>query len=201
MPPLQIVGVHQFPIKPSGADVNENVVSEEAAAECGLSREMVRAAPPLAAAIGQFDRVAREELGGSVTLVTDGQLPLRQSLYPEAVRKNITLPSYYQRFHDLRKELAALVPGHAPRPTAAAAGEDDGEAAEEEEDGVEGMLRALELPSDPSPEPALRRARNMGRVLQRLVGEGGGPVRLTTDCYHTIAIARAIKLFVILSLP
>lgn len=37
-------------------------------------------------------------------LVTDGQLPLRQCLHPEACSKNIDLPEYYNVFHDLRKD-------------------------------------------------------------------------------------------------
>lgn len=39
-------------------------------------------------------------------IVTDGQLPLRQSLHPEACRKEFDIPSYYSMFHDLRKEVA-----------------------------------------------------------------------------------------------
>lgn len=41
-------------------------------------------------------------------LVTDGQLPLRQCLHPEACSKNIDLPSYYYLFHDLRKDFRAF---------------------------------------------------------------------------------------------
>ena len=88
----QIVGVHQFPVKPSGADINENFLSEEATQEFGVKEGEVRTAPPLSAVLGQFDSIAMGELGGGITLVTDGQLHLRQSLYPEAIRKNITLP-------------------------------------------------------------------------------------------------------------
>ena len=42
--------------------------------------------------------------------MTDGQLPIRQCLFPEAQRKGITLPAYYNRFHDLRKEFSAAYP-------------------------------------------------------------------------------------------
>lgn len=50
-------------------------------------------------------------------LVTDGQLPLRQCLHPEAWRKDIELPYYYTMFHDLRKEVARFVgkPDEAPQ--------------------------------------------------------------------------------------
>ncbi|PZC74539.1 hypothetical protein B5X24_HaOG207706 [Helicoverpa armigera] len=37
-------------------------------------------------------------------LVTDGQPPLRQCLHPEACSKDLSLPTYYARFHDIRKE-------------------------------------------------------------------------------------------------
>ena len=46
----------------------------------------------------------------TVCLVTDGQLPIRQCLFPEAQRKGITLPAYYSKFHDLRKEFSAAYP-------------------------------------------------------------------------------------------
>ncbi|KAF4525518.1 hypothetical protein B566_EDAN014904 [Ephemera danica] len=36
--------------------------------------------------------------------VTDGQLPLRQCLHPEACSKNIQLAEFYETFYDLRKE-------------------------------------------------------------------------------------------------
>ena len=35
-----------------------------------------------------------------------GQLPVHQVLFPEATRKGITVPPYYYRFHDLRKEFS-----------------------------------------------------------------------------------------------
>jgi len=42
-------------------------------------------------------------------MVTDGQLPIRQCLHPEAWRKEFELPDYYNRFHDLRKEVATFL--------------------------------------------------------------------------------------------
>ena len=124
--------------------------------------------------IGQFDRVACDELGSNLTLVTDGQLHLRQSLYPEAIRKNITLPSYYQRFHDLRKEFAAAVPGHQPPPACKVDSEEDQGVEGEEEGGVDSMLRSLSLQPDASPDLAVRRVNSMARILQRLLSDGGG---------------------------
>jgi len=50
----------------------------------------------------------------SFTLVTDGQLHLRQSLHPEAQRKGLRLQKYLYSFHDLRKEFAARHTDKAP---------------------------------------------------------------------------------------
>ena len=38
------------------------------------------------------------------SLITDGQLHLRQVLHPEAIKKSILLPAYFYKFYDLRKE-------------------------------------------------------------------------------------------------
>ena len=42
--------------------------------------------------------------------MTDGQLHVRQCLFPEAQRSGVDLPSYYYHFHDLRKEVASIAP-------------------------------------------------------------------------------------------
>jgi len=156
----KIVGVHQFPVRPSGADINENILSEEVTTEFGISEQEVKSAPPLESVIRQFDSVAQDELGGDLTLVTDGQLHLRQCLYPEATRKNITLPSYYQRFHDLRKEFQSCVPSPVANTVDAGGG------------AVEEMLTAFNLPSDLAPDKSLKTVNNMARILQKLVSDG-----------------------------
>ena len=115
-------------------------MSEEATQDFGIKEVDVKGAPPLSYAIHQFDILARDILGGgdNFRLVTDGQHHLRQCLYPESVRKNISLPAYYQRFHDLRKEMSSLVTGNAD--TAADTG--GGSSC------VEEMLKTLDLPED-----------------------------------------------------
>lgn len=40
----------------------------------------------------------------NVFIITDGQLPLRQCLHPEACAKEIHLPPLYWKFADLKKE-------------------------------------------------------------------------------------------------
>ena len=144
-------------MSPAGSDINENTLSEEVTTEFGIGEADIKGAPPLSSVIRQFDILARDVLGGgdNFTLVTDGQLHLRQCLYPEAVRKNISLPHYYQRFHDLRKEFSSLVSTPAKScPDAPAA--DTGGGNNNNSGGgngnnplsVEEMLTALNLPED-----------------------------------------------------
>lgn len=57
----------------------------------------------------QFDQHLRQTLAidpdaANFRLVTDGALPLRQCLHPEACSKGLQLPTYYTRYNDLRKE-------------------------------------------------------------------------------------------------
>lgn len=60
--------------------------------------------------IFQFDRflsskgVHPDHGGKSFCVLTDGQLHLRQCLHPESSTKNISLPSYFYKFYDLRRE-------------------------------------------------------------------------------------------------
>lgn len=51
----------------------------------------------------------------NICLVTDGQLPLRQCLHPEAGAKEIHLPSYYWKFSDLKKEYVQSKSGDLSR--------------------------------------------------------------------------------------
>ena len=45
---------------------------------------------------------------------------------------------------------------------------------EEEEGGVDSMLRSLSLQPDASPDLAVRRVNSMARILQRLLSDGVG---------------------------
>ena len=60
--------------------------------------------------LAQFDRflsakgVHPDHGGRSFCLLTDGQAHLRQCVQHECCKKNISLPSYFYRFYDLRKE-------------------------------------------------------------------------------------------------
>ncbi len=111
----------KYPVKPSSADINENVLSESCRVDLGLQESQILAAPGLAQVLADFDREVSAVVGSGATssnrrrrtftLVTDGQLHLRQALFPETQRKGLTLPDYYFYFHDLRKEFVAMYPG------------------------------------------------------------------------------------------
>ena len=83
-------------------------MSEECRNDYGLAEADIKAAAPLEVVLRQFDQEAKAKGLEAQTccLVTDGQLPVRQVLFPEATRKGITVPPYYYRFHDLRKEFS-----------------------------------------------------------------------------------------------
>ncbi|EDV37294.1 uncharacterized protein Dana_GF13378, isoform A [Drosophila ananassae] len=68
--------------------------------------EAQAAGKPLSEAIDEFDAYLRSLSlhDTEIKLVTDGQLPLRQCLHREASAKDLELPTYYNRFSDLRKE-------------------------------------------------------------------------------------------------
>ncbi|XP_050080103.1 RNA-binding protein fusilli-like [Anopheles maculipalpis] len=74
---------------------------------------------PLEEVIQQFDEYTKslnlDPHCPSFRLVTDGQLPLRQCLHPEASAKDIDLPQYYWRFCDLRKEFVRYRAGDLSR--------------------------------------------------------------------------------------
>ena len=147
-------------MSPAGWDINENILSEEVSTEFGITENDVKGAPPLSAVIRQFDSLARDVLSGpeNLTLVTDGQLHLRQCLWPEVTRKNLSLPPYFSRFHDLRKEFQSQLPTS------------DGGAGESLT--VEEMLKSLNLPEDDTQETALRTVNNMAKVVMKMLADG-----------------------------
>lgn len=91
-------------MRPKNKDINDNILSEIARDYYGIDEEAIKTAITLEEVLAKLD----ESLAGlgpeSFTLVTDGQLHLRQVLHPEAIKKGITLPPYCYRFFDVRKE-------------------------------------------------------------------------------------------------
>ncbi|XP_045512788.1 RNA-binding protein fusilli isoform X1 [Pieris brassicae] len=105
----QIIGEREYAVRPTR-----------------LPTEEFQTGQPLENIILQFDDFVRslnvDPHSPLFRLVTDGQPPLRQCLHPEACSKDLTLPTYYARFHDLRKEyiraytLRAVTPRAQPPP-------------------------------------------------------------------------------------
>ncbi|XP_022818168.1 RNA-binding protein fusilli isoform X1 [Spodoptera litura] len=87
----QIIGEREYAVRPTRRP------SEE-----------LQTGQPLEVIVQQFDEFVRslqvDPHSPLFRLVTDGQPPLRQCLHPEACSKDLTLPTYYARFHDIRKE-------------------------------------------------------------------------------------------------
>lgn len=119
---LQVIGAQQYLVKPNVADVNENVLSEQLTTGTLITEDLVKSAgQPLDAALRSFDHYVRslgvDPCSAGFHLITDGQLPLRQCLHPEACTKDLELPPYYCTFHDLRKEVTRFLgPGKLEEP-------------------------------------------------------------------------------------
>ncbi|XP_075530023.1 epithelial splicing regulatory protein fusilli isoform X3 [Dermacentor variabilis] len=152
----KVVAVQQNLVKPRSCDVNENVISESCRTEYGISEEQLKNAVPLEQVIDQFSQWARARLeaeaGGQFYFVTDGQLPLRQALHPEAVRHGILLPDTFYHFFDLRKEFQAFY----------------GKAV----DSVQDMLAYLSMEPDASAEVITRHVQDMAKIILRLNMDG-----------------------------
>ncbi|XP_039297317.1 RNA-binding protein fusilli isoform X2 [Nilaparvata lugens] len=107
----KVIGMQQYVVKPSSADVNDNLLSDQLVQESFITEEMVKTnGVSLESAIKQFDEFIRllqiDPDSPLFKFITDGQLPLRQCLLPEACTKGITLPDYYCSFYDLRKHFS-----------------------------------------------------------------------------------------------
>uniref|UniRef100_T1ILP7 RRM domain-containing protein n=1 Tax=Strigamia maritima TaxID=126957 RepID=T1ILP7_STRMM len=153
----KVVAVQQNVVKPRTADVNENVLSDQCKTEFGLCEEQVKNGQFLEQILEQFDQFARTKLdsdaGRSFLLITDGQLPLRQVLHPEACNKNIDLPESFYTFYDLRKEFRKFY--HS-----------------EEMQNIKDMLNYLAIEPDGSADFAIRQVQDMAQIIQRLVADG-----------------------------
>ncbi|KAJ8925573.1 hypothetical protein NQ315_009413 [Exocentrus adspersus] len=149
----QIVGVQQYPIRPQTADVNENILSEQLTSESVLTDELIKSSGrQIEDALNEFDAYCVslhiDPHNAGFRLITDGQLPLRQCLHPEACRKEIDLPLYYSMFHDLRKEVATFT-GKMDEPP-----------------------QNLQIKPESENEFYKKEAKDMVNVVQRLILEG-----------------------------
>ncbi|XP_025115002.1 epithelial splicing regulatory protein 1-like isoform X3 [Pomacea canaliculata] len=91
--------------------------------------------------------------GGSFCFLTDGQCHMRQCVHHEACSKNMSLPSYFYRFYDLRKEFRKRY-DYGPVTS------------------VKAMLDYLGLDEDQSAEYGVRRSQDMVSIARRLINDG-----------------------------
>jgi len=153
----KVLDVKRVVVRPdSSTDVNDNLISEELRNEYKLHPQEIKSASSLHHVITDLDAKWREVIPGPFALVTDGQLTLRQSLFPEAFRKDISLPSCFHSFHDLRKEFVSAVNC----------------AVSQESLNVESMACMLGLPLSNLPDPSVRAVDNMCHILERLAADG-----------------------------
>ncbi|XP_063542579.1 RNA-binding protein fusilli isoform X2 [Cydia strobilella] len=124
--------------------------------------EELQTGQPLEVVVQQFEEFARslqvDPYSPLFRLVTDGQPPLRQCLYPEACSKELTLPAYYARFHDLRKEFmraCALRAVPPPEPTA-----------------LQDMLTYLGIPPYTGDNFYAAEVKDMASVIRRIISDG-----------------------------
>ncbi|KAL0811848.1 hypothetical protein ABMA28_009274 [Loxostege sticticalis] len=135
--------------------------------------EELQTGQPLDVIVKQFDDFVRslqvDPHSPLFRLVTDGQPPLRQCLHPEACFKEITLPAYYARFHDLRKEyvraytLRAVAPrAQAPPPPPPP----------DNPTSLLDMLNYLGIPPYSGDNFYIAEVKDMVSVIQRIISDG-----------------------------
>uniref|UniRef100_A0A0K2U021 RRM domain-containing protein n=1 Tax=Lepeophtheirus salmonis TaxID=72036 RepID=A0A0K2U021_LEPSM len=151
---LEALSLHQYFVKPDGIDTNENLLSD-IINNCysSISHEKVIEGNILKDAIHKFDKEVASKLEGKFTLLTDGQLPIRQCIFPEAWRKNIILPEYMYRFHDLRKEFSSMYPNVIVN-------------------SIEDMINHLGLKLNEAQDVGVREVYDMRNIIIRLLQQG-----------------------------
>ncbi|XP_061531256.1 epithelial splicing regulatory protein 1 isoform X2 [Phycodurus eques] len=112
--------VNELVIKPEVSDVADEKKEEDAAEdlveeENASGADCVFTAKSLEAALNMFHLQLTNEVnsagaGTSACLCTDGQLPIRQVIHPEAASKSILVPDCFYSFFDLRKEFRTYFP-------------------------------------------------------------------------------------------
>uniref|UniRef100_A0A903XYD8 RRM domain-containing protein n=2 Tax=Anopheles gambiae TaxID=7165 RepID=A0A903XYD8_ANOGA len=135
---------------------------------------------PLEEVIQQFDEYTKslnlDPHCASFRLVTDGQLPLRQCLHPEASAKVIDLPQYYWRFCDLRKEFVRFQAGDLSRalvPVAEAQKLQSMPSLPPTPASVAEIIKDLDLPAcQDNNEFYVKEARDMVTIVKHLISLG-----------------------------
>ncbi|XP_037954877.1 RNA-binding protein fusilli isoform X2 [Teleopsis dalmanni] len=135
------------------------------------------AGKPLNEAIEEFDEYLRSLAVSDVNdikIITDGQLPLRQCLHREACAKDMDLPTYYNKFCDLRKEYLKHKSGDLSR--ALVPVKDIKKILQmpvmSTPQSINEMLKELNLPNTESNEFYIRESRDMVSVIQHMLKSG-----------------------------
>ncbi|KAI1297261.1 Epithelial splicing regulatory protein 2 [Halotydeus destructor] len=155
----KVIAVHCKPVKLQSADINENILSEVAKGQFGLTEDIIKGGQPLDTVLEEFDQYAKSKLhsesgrGGSFHVIIDGANHLRQVLHPEACRKGITLPDYLHSFYDLRKEFTKFYRNNDIQ-------------------SIDDMISYLCIEADGSADCAIRKVQNMAKVILRLINDG-----------------------------
>ncbi|XP_061674912.1 epithelial splicing regulatory protein 1 isoform X1 [Syngnathoides biaculeatus] len=112
--------VNELLIKPEASDLTDEKKEEDATEDLAEDEnesgaDCLFTAKSLEAALNMFHLQLTNEVnsagaGTSVCLCTDGQLPIRQVIHPEAASKNILVPECFYSFFDLRKEFRMHFP-------------------------------------------------------------------------------------------
>ncbi|XP_048484272.1 RNA-binding protein fusilli isoform X4 [Plutella xylostella] len=152
----QIIGEREYAVRPTRRPSDD-----------------IQTGQPLEIVVQQFDEFVQtlhvDPHSPLFRLVTDGQPPLRQCLHPEACSKELTLPPYYARFHDLRKEYVraytlravAQTPGQAPPPPPP-----------DHPTTLHDMLTYLGIPPYDGSNFYTAEAKDMASVIQRIITDG-----------------------------
>ncbi|KAK3607377.1 hypothetical protein CHS0354_022538 [Potamilus streckersoni] len=159
IPNNKVVAVQQHYVKPVPNELSETVLTDDCKIETGLQEETIKNSQSLEHVLDELDRflqskgVHPDHGGKSFCFVTDGPNHLRQCLHPEASNKNISLPSYFYKYHDLRKEFKKFYKT------------DSGV-------NIKAMLDYIGLQEDQSVEYGVRQCQEMASILRRLVLDG-----------------------------
>ncbi|XP_037051284.1 RNA-binding protein fusilli isoform X1 [Bradysia coprophila] len=201
----KVMGVQQYLVRPVGTyDLDNSISNDEknsslvssttltdssealtnSTPEFSINESLLKiAGRPLGEVIDKFDQYVRslsiDPDSPTFRLVTDGPLPLRQCLHPEACAKDIDLPSYYCRYSDLKKEFVkckssttpdlsrALIPvkdvsklPNMPMPTVSLS------------HCIADMLKEFDLPTYQEAEFYIKESRDMITLIQAMISTG-----------------------------
>ncbi|XP_031432849.1 epithelial splicing regulatory protein 1 isoform X2 [Clupea harengus] len=91
---------NEIVVRPEVEDLDPDILQQT-----GLTAQRVHAAEPLEQAVKQFNsRLSAEVNQRHFCFCTDGQRHIRQVIHPETSKKNVSLPTEFYSFFDLRKE-------------------------------------------------------------------------------------------------